>query len=117
VTTDQELHTASLNAVLPLWRLFKQGHDASCEVAKIPIGFEGRVLLDGRFLYSHQYTRVDAVLQWAQAKQVELRQRGWSRVMQIDNPAAAFLPSTGSGQALSTGSGQALSTGSGQALR
>ena len=83
MTTDQELHAASPQAVLPLWRLFTQGHDASCEVAKIPIGFEGRFLLDGRFLYSHQFARVDAVLQWAQTKQVEMRQRGWSRVMQV----------------------------------
>ncbi len=116
MTTDQELHTASTNAVLPLWRLFRQDHDASCEVAKIPIGFEGRVLLDGRFLYSHQFTRVDAVLRWAEGKQVELRQRGWSRVMKVENPMATFQ-STTVPHVLATGSGQAHSAGSGQAAR
>lgn len=90
MTTDQELHTASADAVLPLWRLFRQGHDASCEVAKIPFGFEGRVLLDGRFLYSHQFTTTGSVLRWAQVKQTELRQRGWSRVMTVENPIATF---------------------------
>jgi hypothetical protein len=94
VTTDQELRTASSHAVLPLWRLFNQDHDASCEVAKIPTGFEGRFLLDGRFLYSHQFAHTEDVLRWAQAKQVELRQRGWSRVMRIENPMAAFEPAT-----------------------
>jgi hypothetical protein len=98
VTTDHDLHTASVNAILPLWRLFRQDHDASCEVAKIPTGFEGRFLLDGRFLYSHQFARVDDVLKWAQAKQVELRQRGWSRVMKVENPVAAFQSSVIAGR-------------------
>ena len=100
MTTDHELHTASANAVLPLWRLFTPDHDASCEVAKIPTGFEGRFLLDGRFLYSHQFARVEEVLKWAQGKHVELRQRGWSRVMKVDNPMASFQSPVATGQAL-----------------
>jgi len=101
--TAQDLHTAATHAVLPLWRLFTHDHDAACEVAKIPTGFEGRFLLDGRFLYSHQFAHVNEVLVWAQTKHVELRQRGWSRVMRVDDPTALFhsplaarqLPSTG----------------------
>lgn len=100
MTTDHELHTASAHAVLPLWRLFKQDHDAAFEVAKIPTGFEGRVLLDGRFLYSHQFARVEDVLTWAQGKHVELRQRGWSRVMNVENPLASFQSPIMTGQAL-----------------
>lgn len=88
--TAQDLQTASTHAVLPLWRLFTPEHDAACEVAKIPTGFEGRFLLDGRFLYSHQFAQVDDVLRWAQGKQIELRQRGWSRVMPVQDPFALF---------------------------
>ena len=77
---DQEFIAAPLEAVLPLWRLYKLGHDASCEVAKVPTGFEGRFLLDGRFLYSHQFSHSGEVMKWAFAKQVQFRQQGWSRV-------------------------------------
>ncbi len=77
---DQEFIAAPPDAVLPLWRLYKQGHDASCEVAKVPTGFEGRFLMDGRFLYSHQFAHSSEVVKWAFAKQVQCRQRGWSRV-------------------------------------
>jgi hypothetical protein len=77
---DQEFVAAPPDAVLPLWRLYKQGHDASCEVAKVPAGFEGRFLMDGRFLYSHQFAHSGEVVKWAFAKQVQYRQQGWSRV-------------------------------------
>jgi hypothetical protein len=75
-----ELQSAPSDAVLPLWRLFKQGHDASCEVAKVPAGFEGRFLIDGRFLYSHQFAQSGDVMKWAADKQVQCRRQGWSRV-------------------------------------
>jgi hypothetical protein len=106
VTMDQEFLTASPEAVLPLWRLFKQGHDASCEVAKIPAGFEGRCLMDGRFLYSHQFTRSQDVMKWAFAKQVEFRQRGWSRVM-THSPLAGFDTFAACRQSPSTQAGRA----------
>jgi hypothetical protein len=63
-----------------MWRLFKQGHDASCEVAKVPAGFEGRFLIDGRFLFSYQFERSGDVMKWAADKQVHFRRQGWSRV-------------------------------------
>jgi len=78
---NQVARESSLEAVLPMWRLFKQGHDASCEVAKVPAGFEARCLLDGRFLYSHQFSDSDDVLKWAFEKRIQFRQNGWSRVV------------------------------------
>ena len=63
--------------VLPLWRLHRQGHDATCEIAVQPTGFEGRFLFDGRFLYSYTFLRPGEAVAWACEKKDRLRQQGW----------------------------------------
>jgi hypothetical protein len=62
----------------PLWRLYRQGHDAACEVVMVPCGYEGRFLFDGRFLYSYHFTRPDEAVAWAGEKEAQCRQHGWS---------------------------------------
>ena len=47
--------TVSQGSFAPLWRLYREGHDAACEIVVQPWGFESRFLLDGRFLYSYTF--------------------------------------------------------------
>jgi hypothetical protein len=61
----------------PLWRLHRQGHDASCEIVVLPSGFEGRFLVDGRFLYSYTFARPDDAIAWAGQKEAQFRLEGW----------------------------------------
>jgi hypothetical protein len=63
--------------VMPLWRLHRQGHDASCEIVVQPDGFEGRFLFDGRFLYSYTFLRPGEAVSWACDKENRLREQGW----------------------------------------
>ena len=71
------LHSATGDPLLPLWRLYKQGHDAACEVVKVPGGFEARVIQDGHFLFSHQFADSSDVIKWAFDKRVQYRRLGW----------------------------------------
>jgi hypothetical protein len=81
----QSQSTGAPGSGVPLWHLYRQGQHASCELVRVPVGFEGRFFLDGRFLYSYQFTDADDVFRWAFAKQADFRQRGWT----LTNKAAA----------------------------
>ena len=64
-------------AVMQLWHLQKQDQDASCELARISVGYEGRFFLNGHFLYSYQFTDIDEALAWAFSKRADFRAQGW----------------------------------------
>lgn len=66
------------NSFTPLWRLHREGHDASCEIVVLPVGFEGRFLVDGRFLYSYTFSRPEEAMAWAGQKEAQFRRQGWS---------------------------------------
>jgi hypothetical protein len=71
-------NAGSQNPIIPLWRLHRQGHDASCEIEAQPGGFEGRFLFDGTVLYSYTYTKPDEAVAWAGEREERLRQQGWT---------------------------------------
>lgn len=61
-----------------LWRLYRRGHDTSCEIVMLPTGYEGRFLVDGSLLYSYQFTCPDEAVAWAGEKEAQYRQQGWT---------------------------------------
>jgi hypothetical protein len=66
------------NTYRSLWCLHRRGHDASCEIVVLPSGFEGRFLVDGRFLYSYTFNRPDDAIAWAKQKEAQCRRDGWT---------------------------------------
>ena len=62
----------------PLWQLHHQGHQASCDIMVGRGGFEARFLMNGRFLYSHTFTRPDEAIEWAGQKETQYRLQGWT---------------------------------------
>lgn len=78
--TQTDLRAIRQTRATPLWRLYRQGHDASCEIIVLPCGYgyEGRFLVDRRFLYSYQFTRPDEAVAWAGEKEAQYRQQGWT---------------------------------------
>lgn len=66
------------NPIMPLWRLQREGHAASCEIEVRSGGFEGRFLVDGRFLYSYTFTQPGDAVAWASEREERLRQQGWT---------------------------------------
>ncbi len=73
-----QVHREADHTFRPLWRLQRQGHDASCEIVVLPFGFEGRFLLDGTFLYSYTFTRPGDAVEWAGQKERQFRRDGWA---------------------------------------
>jgi hypothetical protein len=69
--------TARETGVRPLWQLYRNGHDAVCEITVSAWGFEGRFLVDGRFLYSHTFARPDQAIEWARQREKQCRRQGW----------------------------------------
>jgi len=64
-------------STVPLWRLYRAGHDAACEIVVRACGYEGRFVLDGRFLYAYHFTRPDDAVKWASDKEAQCRVAGW----------------------------------------
>ena len=69
---------APRNSFSPLWQLRREGHDVACEIIVGPSGFEGRFLIDGRFLYSYTFAQPDEVISWAGRKELQYRRQGWT---------------------------------------
>ena len=88
------IHPVRPQESLPLWHLYKQGHDAVCEVVQVPPGFECRFLIDGRFLYSHQFATSDEVMEWAFAEQARCRRDGWARTTSFRESMPASQPAS-----------------------
>ena len=64
--------------ITPLWRLHRQGHEASCDMVLGRGGFEARFLLDGRFLLSHTFSLPSEAIEWAVQKQARYLREGWT---------------------------------------
>jgi hypothetical protein len=71
-------HTPREEPFRPLWRLHRQGHQASCDMVVRRCGFEARFLMDGRFFSSHTFSRPDEAMEWAGEREAQYRRQGWT---------------------------------------
>ena len=88
------IHAVLPQETLPMWHLYKQSHDATCKVVKVALGFESRIFLDGRYLYSRQFAGSVMALQWALLEQARLRRDGWSRTTTLHGSTPASAPAS-----------------------
>ena len=61
-----------------LWRLHRQGHEASCDIMARRCGFEARFHMNGRFLHSQTFAQPHEAMEWAGQKETQYRLQGWT---------------------------------------
>lgn len=82
-------HSTLSASATEMWRLQRDGHEARCLLAVVPVGMETRVLFDGHFLYSYQFGRLHEALAWAETRRALMAGEGWTCVERF--PAARFV--------------------------